>query len=63
MNNEEARPPAPPVPADASEGTSECMGRFRHYFKWVWKGDVWTDTLVCSTCGTVKQKAERFPGQ
>lgn len=30
---------------------SECMGRWKHQWKWVWVNDVWTNSKVCGTCG------------
>ncbi len=25
------------------------------YWNWVWKGGIWTDTRVCTTCGKVEK--------
>jgi len=41
-------------PYSEKPSTNECMGRFRHYWSWVWKDGKWTDTLRCQTCLTEK---------
>ena len=41
-------------PYAEQKSTSECMGRWRHYFYWVWKDGKWTDYVRCQTCGYEK---------
>jgi hypothetical protein len=32
----------------------ECMGRYKHYWNWVWSNDEITEQQTCSTCGEVR---------
>ena len=41
---------------------AECMGRWRHYWKWVWVGTTWTNRQRCSTCGK-ERVPERLQGK
>lgn len=43
-------------PFASKQSASECMGRWRHYFHWLWKDGKWTDYVKCGTCGVVKLK-------
>lgn len=32
----------------------ECMGRYKHYWHWVWKDGQMTEDQTCSTCGAIR---------
>lgn len=51
------------VPGELDESLMECPGendgrRFKHAWQWVWVGGVWTNRLICKTCG-VEREAHR----
>lgn len=49
----------PPSAADHSaDGRLECMGRWPHYWKWIWQDGVMTSRQHCSTCGTDRDTAD-----
>lgn len=33
----------------------ECMGRWKHAWKWRWVNGVWTNKMFCPTCGAERE--------
>lgn len=34
----------------------KCMGRYKHYFSWVWENGQMTNRVKCNTCGKVETR-------
>lgn len=54
MNKDDGSTKAPQDEAEAMTKRAECMGRYRHAFKWLWEGGVWTNKVRCTTCGETR---------
>jgi hypothetical protein len=54
MTKDDGSTKAPQDEAEAAAKRAECMGRYKHSFKWVWEGATWTNKVRCTTCGEVQ---------
>lgn len=54
MSKDDGATKVPGEDAERAQRKAECMGLYRHYFKWVWEGPTWTNKIRCSTCGEVR---------
>lgn len=49
-------------PATAEAKLGECMGRWKHTWRWVWDHGEWTHLARCTTCGELRE-IKRWQGQ